>query len=167
MELISLPASPFAARVRIAIYAKGLEIGIAPPPSKWPISRQFRDLNPTGRIPVLVLDDGSVIQESSVILEFLEERFPDAPPLLPGDIRARATSRLLARVADLYLMPPMVALAKPIADEQHRRCLVEELLSGFATLNALIKGEAYAVGEQHSFADCALAPVLSHRLPAA
>ena len=57
-------------------------------------------------------------------------------------------------------MPSMVALAKPIADEQHRRCLVEELLGGFATLNALIKGEAYAVGEQLSFADCALARVL-------
>ncbi len=56
MDLISLPVSPFAARVRIAIYAKDLPVNIVPPPSGWPDSRQFRDLNPTGRVPVL-LDD--------------------------------------------------------------------------------------------------------------
>jgi hypothetical protein len=55
MRLISLPVSPFAARVRIAIYAKELNIEVAPPPAGWPASRQFRELNPTGRIPLLVL----------------------------------------------------------------------------------------------------------------
>src|SRR5688500_20279647 len=83
MQLISLPVSPFAARVRIGIYAKGLDVEVASPPAGWPTSRQFRDINPTGRIPVLLLDDGTAIHESSVILEYNEEQFADARPLLP------------------------------------------------------------------------------------
>jgi glutathione S-transferase len=160
MQLISLPVSPFAARVRIAIYAKGLDVEVIPPPVGWPAARQFRDVNPIGRIPVLVLGDGRVIPESSVIVEFLEDRFADARPLLPTEVHERAKSRLLARIADLYLMPPMVALARPDVDEQRRRRLVEELLEGFATLDALLEGGTYAVADQLSLADCALAPAL-------
>lgn len=36
MQLISLPVSPFAARVRLAIYAKALPVEIVPPPAGWP-----------------------------------------------------------------------------------------------------------------------------------
>ena len=160
MQLISLPVSPFAARVRIGIYAKGLDIGVAPPPVGWPNASQFRDINPIGRIPVLVLDDGGLIQESSIILEFLEERFPDARPLLCGTPQERAKSRLLSRVADLYLMPPMVRLAQPGHDERQRGRLVEDLLDGLVSLDALLDGGAYAVGRELSLADCALAPAL-------
>jgi glutathione S-transferase len=64
-----------------------------------------------------------VIQESSIIVEFLEELFTDRRPLLPTDIYARARSRLLARIADLYLMPPMVGLANPEVDGQQERRL--------------------------------------------
>ena len=160
MQLISLPVSPFAARVRIGIYAKGLDVEVAPPPAGWPRSRQFREINPTGRIPVLLLDDGSAIQESSVILEYFEEQFPDARPLLSGDPRRRARSRLLSRVADLYLMPPMIRLAEPDCDDRQRERLVTELLDGLTVLDALLEGDRYAAGRELTVADCALAPVL-------
>src|SRR5688572_18704783 len=133
---------------------------VTAPPVGWPAARQFRDVNPTGRIPVLVLDDGRVIPESSVIIEFLEEQFADARALLPTNPHERAKSRLLARVADLYLMPPMVALARPEISGDRRRYLIRELLEGFATLDAFLEGGTYAVADQLSLADCALAPVL-------
>lgn len=159
MDLISLPVSPFAARVRIAIYAKHLPIGVVPPPAGWRESRHFRDLSPTGRIPVL-LDERGPIWESAVLLEYLEERFPHAPPLLPADVFDRATARLLVRHVDLYLMPPMVLLAQPRNDEGVARRAVEELLSGVAMLDGLLDGAGYAVGDQLTIADCALAPAL-------
>ena len=84
MDLLSLPVSTFAARVRIAIYAKDLPVNIVPPPSGWPDSRQVRDLNPSGRVPVL-LDDRGALWESSVLLEYLEERFPSPSSLMPVD----------------------------------------------------------------------------------
>src|SRR5687767_656447 len=160
MQLISLPVSPFAARVRIGIYAKGLDVEVASPPAGWPTSRQFRDINPTGRIPVLLLDDGTAIHESSVILEYLEEQFPDARPLLSGSPKSRAKSRLLSRLADLYLMPPMVRLAQPDCEERQREQLVDDLLDGLTALDALLDSGRYAVGTELTFADCALGPVL-------
>lgn len=158
MDLISLPVSPFAARVRIAIYAKNAPISIVPPPAGWPHSRQFRDLNPTGRVPVL-LDDRGALWESSVLLEYLEERFPN-PSLMPVDIFDRATARLLVQHVDLYLMPPVVALADPRTDSPGARRAVEDLLNGLQMIDGLLEGPRYALGDQLTLADCALAPAL-------
>lgn len=49
------------------------------------------ELNPAGKVPVL--DDGFNLPESSVIMEYLEERYPE-PALLPHDREARAKARL-------------------------------------------------------------------------
>lgn len=159
MQLISLPVSPFAARVRIALHAKGLDAQIVPPPAGWPHNSQYRDISPMGRVPALILDDGEAIWESAVILEALEDLFPDAPPLLPREPLARARARLLVRHADLYLMPPMVALGAPL-DEREARRRVEDLLDALAVLDRLLPGGPYAVGDRLTFADCALAPAL-------
>ncbi|RRN65131.1 glutathione S-transferase family protein [Caulobacter sp. 602-1] len=159
MELISLPVSPFAARVRIAIYAKGLPIDLVPPPADWRESRRFRDLSPTGRIPVL-LDDRGPIWESAVLLDYLEERFPEAPTLMPVDAFDRAMARLLVRHVDLYLMPPMVVLARPGVEDANARRAVEDLLDGVAMLDGLLKGPRYALCDRLTIADCALAPAL-------
>lgn len=160
MQLVSLPASPFAARVRIASYAKGLDIEMTPPPENWPKSASFLRLNPVGRVPVLITDDGEAIQESSVILEYLEERFPGSRSLMPATAEGRAAVRLLVRVCDLYLMPPMVALARE-SDADRARERVAELVSSLDILERLLpNGQRYAAGDALTFADCALAPVL-------
>lgn len=159
MHLISLPVSPFAARVRIAIYAKNLDVEIGPPPAGWPDNPQFRDISPMGRVPVLLLDDGEAVWESAVILELLEELCPDARALLPPDVIGRAKARLLVRHADLYLMPPMVALAQP-QDQRETRRLTAQLVDALTILDRLLPGGAYAVGGALTMADCALAPVL-------
>jgi len=81
---------PFCARVRLVLHEKGLayetvEIDLKKRPP-W-----LTDLNPAGRIPVL--DDGFVLPESAVIMEYLEERYPEHA-LLPADLAARAAARL-------------------------------------------------------------------------
>jgi glutaredoxin len=80
---------PFCARVRIALAEKGLEyetveidLGNRP---QW-----LYELNPSGKVPVL--DDGFVLPESAVIMEYLDERYPDRA-LLGGDAQARAVAR--------------------------------------------------------------------------
>jgi len=158
MDLISLPVSPFAARVRIAIYAKDLPVNVILPPSGWPDSRQFRDLNPTGRVPVL-LDDRGALWESSVLLEYLEERFPN-PSLMPVEVFDRATARLLVQHVDLYLMPPVVALADPRTDSAGARRAIENLLNALQMIDGLLEGPRYALGDHLTIADCALAPAL-------
>ncbi len=90
MKLYDAAACPYCARVRIVLAEKALdyetvEIDLRDRPA-W-----IYDLNPIGRVPIL--DDGFVLPESAVIMEYLEERYPE-PALLPADLGARARARL-------------------------------------------------------------------------
>ena len=97
MKLIDAPRCPYCARVRIALAEKAIEhevvvIDLGNRPD-WVI-----ELNPPrGRVPVL--DDGFVLPESEVIMEYLEERYPESP-LLPADLDERCHARLLVRRFD-------------------------------------------------------------------
>ena len=89
MKLYDAARCPFCARVRIALAEKGLdhetvEIDLRNRPD-W-----IYDLNPTGKVPVL--DDGFVLPESAVIMEYLDDRYPEQP-LLPDDPKSRAVAR--------------------------------------------------------------------------
>ena len=82
---------PYCARVRLALAEKGIayepvEIDLSNRPA-W-----LYDKNATGRVPVLE-EDTLVLPESVVIMEYLEERYPE-PALLPADPAARALERL-------------------------------------------------------------------------
>lgn len=71
-------------------------------------SPAFLAVNPRGKVPA-ILDDGFALWESAVILEYLEERYPQKP-LLPSDAKARATARRIAVEADLYLAEAVTEL---------------------------------------------------------
>jgi glutathione S-transferase len=99
VKLYDAARCPYCARVRIVLAEKGLpyetvEIDLNGRP-QW-----IYDLNATGRVPIL--DDGFVLPESEVIMEYLEERYPD-PPLLPPDPRERAEARLAVHRFDALL----------------------------------------------------------------
>ena len=82
---------PYCARVRIVLAEKSVPydtvvVDLADRPA-W-----LYDKNPAGKVPVLE-EDGLCIPESAVIMELLEERFPE-PPLYPADPAQRALARL-------------------------------------------------------------------------
>ena len=96
MKLYDAPRCPYCARVRIALAEKGLdyetvEVDLTDRPP-W-----IYELNATGRVPVL--DDGFVLPESPVIMEYLEERYPETP-LLPESPADRGLSRVLVHRFD-------------------------------------------------------------------
>ena len=80
MKIYQLVTSPFAVRVRIALNAKGVTTEFMAPPGGIG-SEAFRKITPMGKVPTLVCDDGTVIAESAVINEYLDEQFPDLPCL--------------------------------------------------------------------------------------
>ncbi|HEV8388809.1 MAG TPA: glutathione S-transferase family protein [Dongiaceae bacterium] len=161
MKLYSLPLSPYAARVRGAIYAKKLQVEIVPPPADR-ASPEFRALNPAGRIPILILDDGTALPESGVIVEYLEDAFP-AVPLRPKQARELARVRLIITVADLYVMqavmPIFYLLDSGASDEQAVAAGFEKLDAGLAHLESLLRPGAYAEGDRIGMADVWLTPV--------
>jgi glutathione S-transferase len=89
VKLYDAGRCPYCARVRIALEEKGLayervEVDLRNRPG-W-----IYALNASGKVPVL--DDGFVLPESAVIMEYLEDAYP-ANPLLPGDPKRRAVAR--------------------------------------------------------------------------
>lgn len=68
----------------------------------------FLAINPTGTTPVLVLDDGTALAETTAICEYLEELHP-APSLIGASTPQRAVTRMWWRRADLLVAQPMTA----------------------------------------------------------
>jgi glutathione S-transferase len=69
----------------------------------------FVKINPDGQVPVLV-HDGTVITESTVINEYLDEVFPD-PPLKPADALSRTRMWVLTKYVDEYFRPALSQIA--------------------------------------------------------
>ncbi len=150
LTLYDAPRCPYCARVRIALAEKAVEyevveIDLADRPA-W-----IYEKNPTGRVPVLE-EDGWVLPESAVIMEYLEERYPE-PPLLPADPADRARARLAIFRHD-ELASPYYALRR--GEEGARERLDAEL----ARLDAVLAGRPWLGGREYGLADIAYAPWL-------
>jgi glutathione S-transferase len=98
--LRSSPASPFGRKVRIAASVAGLdrEITIEPADTTNP-DDTIRQQNPLGKIPALVLEDGMVLFDSRVILEYLDHR-AGGGVIVPKEPGARFAALRLQALAD-------------------------------------------------------------------
>ncbi len=85
--------SPLARKVRLAVGEKRLTVEERLH-LDWRRDETFLGLNPTGQVPVLVESDGRVLADSTAIMEYLDEAYPEVP-LLPRDPLARAEARRL------------------------------------------------------------------------
>jgi glutathione S-transferase len=163
MKLYSLDLSPYAARVRISIYAKKLPIEIVAPPAAGIKSVDYLALNPMGKIPVLLLDDGVSIPESETIVEYLEDAFPE-PSLRPHGAEGAARVRLIARVAELYVMSPLSALYPYLDPAKRDEAAVEAALirleAGIRYLETFMAQGPYAAGEKFTTADGQVTPTV-------
>jgi glutathione S-transferase len=161
MRLYSEHSSPFSAPVRVAIYAKGLDIEIEPPPGGL-LSARFHAINPLGTIPCLILEGGVPLPESAAILEYIEDKFPN-PPLRPEAPEARAHVRLLQRIGELQITTPLVELARldghATSDPTFATWLTR-LIRGLSSLQIYLREDGLAAGPHLTLADCQLAPAL-------
>ncbi|HMI95271.1 MAG TPA: glutathione S-transferase [Micropepsaceae bacterium] len=73
MQLFYSPNSPYARKARIIIHELGLAPRVEEMLVSLPADAKLRAVNPLGKIPALVLDDGSVIYDSPVICEYLDD----------------------------------------------------------------------------------------------
>jgi len=125
----------------------------------------FRALNPSRQVPVLVLDDGArVITQSMAIIAYLEEQFP-APPLLPADPWQRARARQLAEMVNAGIQPMhnMALLDHVQAGGLDRNEWARHFIAhGLAALEAAAQQTArtFLVGDAVSVADVYLIPQL-------
>jgi stringent starvation protein A len=149
ITLYSAARCPYAARARIVLAEKGIEyelveIDLSDRPA-W-----LYEKNPKGRVPVIEEDDGTPLPESAVIMEFVDERYPE-PSLLPADPADRAAARLLI-FRDDDLTSPYYALRR---GEDGAREQFDEALGRF---DALLGEQPYLTGAEFGLADIALVP---------
>ena len=91
--LYHLWLSPFSRKIRIVLIEKNLDFQMIVEET-WERRHEFLALNPTGEVPVLIEQDDTVLAESSVICEYLEERYPE-PGLIGKNLHDRAEVRRL------------------------------------------------------------------------
>jgi len=168
MKLYSWDLSPYSARVRMQIYAKGLTgIAIEKPPTYG--TPKFYEDHPIGRVPLLEID-GEAIPESAVIAEYLEEIHPE-PSLLGATPGENAHIRTLARIGDIYLLNNTFLLAvqtrvlaakTPLITGNERiiAWLGGQLASNTKALDRMIGRDGFACMGRVTLADCALVPAL-------
>ncbi|MDB4938124.1 MAG: gst [Labilithrix sp.] len=102
--------SPFAWKVWLALEHKKLayDLKVLSFDAGDVKKPEFLVINPRGKVPALV-DDGVSLYESSAILEYLEEKYPE-PSILPGGAAARALARRIAAESDTYLVAALRTL---------------------------------------------------------
>jgi glutathione S-transferase len=160
VQLYNSPLSPYVARIRIQIYAKGLDIELVDPPAGGHSSDAYRAINFTGKVPALAVD-GVVIPESGAIAEFLEERFPE-PSMLPGSDLERARSRVMTEISTSYLFPALGTLFGQMDPEVRDAATLADAVAEFSAKldwieHLLCEAGPYALGSQLTLLDRASA----------
>ena len=154
-------------RTRIALNIKGLDYRQEPVDLREGVQKSvsFRSLNPQGLVPALETPDG-VLTQSSAIIEWLEERYPE-PSLLPADPAGRAMVRAMAMTVacDIHPLNNLRVLqhlkGELEADQEDLdRWTSNWIEAGFGALEAMIArhGGRFAFGDALTAADCHLVP---------
>jgi glutathione S-transferase len=164
VKLYYFPIAPNPTKVRVYLAEKGLAIDsvrvdLAQGEQRSP---EFLVRNPLGKLPVLELDDGTLLTESLPIIEYLEELHPE-PPLIGTTPLERARVRCRERLVDLGVLIPVARiihatnspLGLPPCPEE-ARSYRQRLDVSLRVLDAAIGEGPFAAGARPSIADCTL-----------
>jgi RNA polymerase-associated protein len=153
VTLYSDPQCPNSHRTRIVLAEKDLPIEIIEiDPKELP--EYFSEINPYGTLPT-VIDREVVFFESSVINEYLDERYPH-PPLKPGSPATRAQMRLAVLRIETELYPLYFSLLRVKKKSEP----IRKLRAYLDILDEYLAKEEFFIGEQYTLADVSMAPIL-------
>ncbi|MCT8961568.1 maleylacetoacetate isomerase [Pseudomonas veronii] len=170
MELYTYYRSTASYRVRIALALKGLDFTAVPVNLVAPAGGAHRQpeylaINPQGRVPALRTDDGELLIQSSAIIEYLEECYPQVP-LLSQDLAARAHARAVASIIACDIHPLHNSSTQNLLrqwgrDETQVLAWIGHWISqGLDAVEQLIGDHGFCFGEQPGLADAFLIPQL-------
>ena len=162
MTLFSDPRDHYSHRVRMVLCEKGVSVDVV---SVDPDYRpdELRQINPYNTLPTL-LDRDLVLYQSTVIMEYLDERFPH-PPLLPVYPVARAQSKLLMHRIEKDWSSAVDLLMSGSGKDGLVDKTRNELRESIAGIAPIFDDRKFFMNEEFSLVDCCVAPIL-WRLPA-
>ena len=112
MKLYNSNLSPYATRVRMQFYLKGIKAELVAVPAGGSHTPDYIKINPLEKIPTLD-DGGFYLPESSAIMEYLEDTHA-TPSLRPADPKERAKMRVVFNIADQYILTPLFELFEQV-----------------------------------------------------
>lgn len=165
VKLIGTLTSPFARKVRIALAEKKIEYALIED-NPWLAGNSIALVNPLGKIPVLVLDDGTNLYDSRVIVEYLDTVSP-VSRLIPGPSRQRIAVKRWEALADGICDAAatiVIELRRP-ARQQSRDWIArqqEKVDLGVKELARELDDKRWCNGEAYSLADIATGCALGY-----
>jgi glutathione S-transferase len=159
MKLLASLASPYTRKVRVVLAEKKIDAELELV-DVTPVDNGVNPHNPLGKVPTLVLDDGTALFDSRVIVEFLDGKSPISR-LIPEDLRDRVAVRRWEALADGVLdagllvryeaLRPVKERSKAWVDKQ-----VARVKRSMSLMVSEIEGRPWCHNDRYSLADIAL-----------
>lgn len=167
MKLYYFPPSTYSQKVLLALYEKGVEfekhhVNVLDPEQR----ASYQEIYEIGRIPLLIPEPDHMIPESSIIIEYLDQRFDNGPKLIPDDPELGRKTRFMDRMNDFYLNEATVAVLfdswKPEQERDPEKVARAQahLDCSYKHLNNYLAENKWLMGEEFTLADCAAIPAM-------
>jgi len=159
MKLLASLASPYTRKVRVVLAEKKIECELELVDVN-PVENPANAHNPLGKVPTLVLDDGTALYDSRVIVEFLDARAP-INRLIPDETRDRVAVRRWEALADGVLDAGLLVRYETLREKRERSKAwtdkqVARIHRGMAVMAKEIEGRNWCHGDRYSLADIAV-----------
>ena len=153
LTLCGFAASNYYNKVKIALLEKGVDFTEQ---LAW-VGDVDRQASPLGKVPYLITDQGGLC-ESTVMLEYIEQRYPQNP-LLPSDPFAAAKVRELITFLELHLelvarnLYPEALFGGKVSDELKEKTKAQ-LDKSVRSFTQLVRFDPFVAGDTFTLADC-------------
>ena len=173
MKLFYNPLSTYAQKAMIGMYEKNVKfepmlVDMMNPEKK----AEFKKVYPLGKVPCLMRDDGWLIPESTIIIEYIEGAFTTGTQLIPADKDLARQTRFNDRMADLYVNDSVSTLffGGMRSPEEQKQSFFQERMKrmkdtldiSYAQIDKVLEKNTWLVGNQFTMADCSLIPSLGY-----
>ena len=161
MKLYGSRLSPYVERVYQQVQMKSIadEVDFAGLPKDGIKSPEYLALNPFGKMPVLI-DGDKAIPESTIICEYIENKFP-ATPMMPTKKDDHLAVNMVMRMLDIYIFQNLFELASARGSDMDPEAMAAKLgtvASGIDVIEQYVTGGDNLIGDDRTLADCAFLP---------
>ncbi len=160
MKLIGSVTSPYVRKVRVVMADKKLDYSFIQE-NVWAADTTIQQTNPLGKVPCLVMEDGSTLYDSRVIAEYLDTLTPVCK-LLPPNGRDRAEIKVWEALADGVLdaavLVRLETTLRPEAQQSPEWIARQwgKVHAGLRVMSERLGESAFSAGNHYSLADVAV-----------
>ena len=164
MKLIGSVTSPYVRKVRVVFAEKKLDYSFELD-NVWSPDTRIGDSNPLGKVPCLVMEDGSAMYDSRVIAEYLDTLTPVCK-LLPANSRDRANVKVWEALADGVLDAAVVVYLERTKRPEELRYQewierhLGKVRAGLAVMAANLGEQPFCMGIHYTLADVSVGCML-------